>query len=65
MSDKRIAAADGVDGPSWAEIRDALICWYDVRNDPCDKHLGEEGFARCKACRMRDRIDSLTRRGSR
>ena len=54
--------AQNYDGrPTLTEIRDALLCWYDIKNDPCDKHIGEDGFVRCKPCRMRDRIDAIVR----
>ena len=65
MPDGKTQATGGDGRPALVEIRDALICWYDIRNDPCDKHLGEDGFQRCKACRMRDRIDALIRRNTR
>ena len=41
---------------TFGELKAALLCWYDVRNDPCDKYVGEEGFNRCPPCRMRDRL---------
>ncbi len=52
-----------IGAPTWAEICAALLCdGGHYTTDVCDNYTSEEGFTRCAACRMRDRLAALAPR---